>query len=88
MQVSADRVTVIQKAYNFDDDMYKLPDVYGRALRDTQRLGGNMCKTTLKQWPNGQVMSVATVCGRYVLEFTLPFTSGDRVGAGISVTLK
>lgn len=89
LDVIADRVTRIQKAYNFDNDMYKLSDAYSMALRDSQRLGGTLSKTTLEQ-PDGQVRSVVTVYGRYVLEFTLPFTTkeGRIVGAGITVTLK
>ncbi len=49
LDVIADRVTRIQKAYNFDNDMYKLSDAYSMALRDSQRLGGTLSKTTLEQ---------------------------------------
>jgi hypothetical protein len=90
LEVVRDRVTLVQKVYDYNDDLYKLSEVYSLALRDVQSRSGTTCSVRIHEWPSGGVQSVISTCGRYALTFSLPYKSQDgkeHVSAGISIAL-
>jgi hypothetical protein len=76
-------VNFIAKEYKID--VYRLDAVYTAAMHDTQRRGGTTC-TTFPSESENVIHSIETVCGRYRLGFTLPFTiPAMQYGGGIQL---